>query len=78
MCDLYLTEEAKECIANLRKNHGEEVLYEQSYICQAMGTAICELTNCLQDEKEEKEELQHLLFVLYRYNNLLTLLSKEN
>lgn len=75
MCDLYLSEEAKTRIALLRANNKEEVMIEQSIICQAMSAAINTIiTSC----KEVEEDMRDVLYVLHRYNTLLTELSKEN
>lgn len=75
MCDLYLTEEAKKRIADLRENQGEGLMYEQSDLCEAMSTVILMI---LEGGNEEKGEILKVLYVLQQYNMLVTELSKEN
>lgn len=75
MCDLYLTEEAKERIANLRESKGRGRVYEQSLICRAMSAIIFEADG---NYTRDKEEMLQALCVLQQYNDLITELSKEN
>lgn len=75
MCDLYLTEDAKERITLLRANNKEEVLYEQSTICQAMSIVI---DTIITSRKDVEKEMKKVLYVLHQYNMLVTELSKEN
>lgn len=75
MCDLYLTEDAKERIANLRESKGGGRVYEQSLICRAMSAIIFAADSSGDDDKEE---MLHALCMLQQYNDLITELSKEN
>ena len=75
MYDLYLSEDAKECIANLRENKCNGLMIEQSLICRAMSSIIFTVDN---SGNHDKEEMLHALYMLQRYNELITELSKEN